>query len=91
MSETRAGKPLDLRGIPCAFVLAELDRALGEHGGAVEILCDHPTTIHETVPEYCRSHGYKLEVRPEIYPLDSQAYRLRITRYSRGGRSGGGV
>lgn len=71
---------LDLRGLACAFVLAEIDRALGgAPNRAVEVLCDHPTTVHDTVPSYCRKHGYKLAKRPEIYPLHSQVYRLRIS------------
>ena len=79
MPETTTRKPLDLRGMPCAFVLAEVERALAD-GNVVEVQCDHPTTIHETVPAYCRSHGYDLTVKPEIYPLDSQVYRLRIAK-----------
>lgn len=82
MAETASAKPLDLRGMPCAFVLAEIERALAD-SDVVEVQCDHPTTINDTVPEYARSHDYDLTVKPEIYPLDSQVYRLRIAR--RGG------
>jgi len=60
-------------------VLEQLHRHLASNGGEVEVLADHPTTIHETVPEYCACQGYHLEVQPEIYPLDSQVYRLRIS------------
>ena len=82
MAEIASKKPLDLRGMPCAFVLAEIERVLAD-SDSVEVQCDHPTTINDTVPEYARSHGYDLTVKPEIYPLDSQVYRLRIAK--RGG------
>ena len=78
MAASATRKPIDLRGMPCVFVLAEIERALAEQDGDVTILCDHPTTIHETVPEYCGCHQYKLTVEPEIYPLHGQVYRLRI-------------
>lgn len=82
MSAIRKTTPdceLDLCGLPCPFVLAELSQALSERGAmTVEVLCDHPTTVHETVPSFCRKHGYQLDVQPEIYPLHSQVYRLRI-------------
>lgn len=71
---------MDLRGVSCAFALAEIEQALEAHDGVIEVLCDHPTTIHETIPAYCRKQGYKLTVTPEIYPLDSQSYRLRISK-----------
>jgi TusA-related sulfurtransferase len=80
MAMTRSDKPVDLCGMSCPFVLAAIDEALEGDAAEVEIICDHPTTVHETVPAYCRSHGYKLEVQPEIYPLDRQCYRLRICR-----------
>jgi len=79
---TVSNKPLDLRGMPCAFVLAEIESALAA-SDVVEVQSDHPTTVNDTVPEYCRSHGYDLTVKPEIYPLDSQVFRLRIAK--RGG------
>jgi len=46
----------------------------------VEVLCDHPTTVEQTLPEFCEKHGYKLDVEPEIYPLGSGVSRLRIER-----------
>lgn len=82
MPENSTQKPLNLCGLTCAFILAEIDRALAECD-VVEVQCDHPTSIHETVPQYCRSHGYDLTVTPEIYPLDGQVYRLCITKPGR--------
>lgn len=82
MPEHVTEKPLNLQGLTCAFVLAQIDRALAERD-VVEVQCDHPTTIHETIPQYCRSHGYDLTVTPEIYPLDGQVYRLRISKPGR--------
>lgn len=79
MSTYAVNKPLDLRGMPCVFVLAEIERALADTD-VIEVQCDHPTSIHDTVPEYCGCHGYQLTVEPEIYPLDSQVYRLRIAK-----------
>ena len=81
MPENDSRKPLDLRGMSCAFVLPEVDQALADYD-MVTALCDHPTTIHQTMPQYCRSHGYKLTMKPEIYPLHSQAYRLSISKSS---------
>jgi TusA-related sulfurtransferase len=76
---SKSSKPLDLRGLPCPFVLAEITQVLGgQQGNVIEVLCDHPTTVHETVPRFCRKHGYELDVQPEIYPLHGQAFRLRI-------------
>ena len=78
MARRATDKAIDLQGMTCAFALAEIERALAEQGGPVEVLCDHPTTIHETIPAYCKAHGYRCTVTPEIYPLDTQAYRVRI-------------
>ncbi|MBU0607270.1 MAG: sulfurtransferase TusA family protein [Armatimonadetes bacterium] len=72
-------KPRDLSGMPCAFVLAEIDRALAE-ADVVEILCEHPTTINESVPAYCASHGHKLTSQMQVYPLDRKLVLLRIER-----------
>lgn len=80
MTQGSHKKPLDLCGLSCAFILAEIDRALTEGATVVEFLCDHPTSINETIPLYCRRHGYHLEVTPEIYPLDRHVYRVRIVR-----------
>ena len=71
-------KAIDLAGVACAFALAEIVRAVAEQRGPVEAICDHPTTVHETIPAYCKAHGYRLTVTPEIYPLDTHTYRMRI-------------
>ena len=72
-------KPTDLCGLSCVFVLAEIVRMLSA-GDSTSVICDHPTTIHDTVPLFCKNNGYHLEVTPEIYPLDRQVYRLSISR-----------
>ena len=74
---TTDDKPRDLCGMPCVFVLAEIERALAEND-AVAVLCDHPTTIHQVVPEYCADHGYKLTSEVQVYPLDRMLFRLGI-------------
>lgn len=70
---------IDGRGLSCAFVLAEVVKRL-ETAGVVEVLSDHSTTVQQTVPEFCKAHHLKLQVKPEIYPLNSNTYRLRIER-----------
>jgi TusA-related sulfurtransferase len=78
MPRSANDKTIDLAGVACAFALAEIVRAVADRGGPVEAICDHPTTVHETIPQYCKAHGYRLTVTPEIYPLDSHTYRMRI-------------
>lgn len=79
MATVATKKPLDLRGLSCVFVLDQVHRHITSKGGELEVLVDHPTAIHETIPEYCACQGYGLDVQPEIYPLDGQVYRLRIS------------
>jgi len=74
------GGPIDLCGLSCAFVLAGIVQAIGDGRDRLEVLCDHPTTVHQTVPLFCETRGYRLESRPEIYPLERQVYRLLISR-----------
>lgn len=70
---------LDLRGLSCAFVLAEVVRAL-ETADVVEVINDHSTTLNETLPEFCRTQGYECVRQPEAYPLGESSYRVRIAR-----------
>lgn len=68
---------LDLRGIVCPFVLAEIIRALDDHeDAALQVLCDHPHSLRVTVPTFCQTHGYDLEVEP----VEGATFRMGISR-----------
>ena len=70
---------LDLRGLECPFVLGEIVRALHDRPDpALEVLCDHPTSVHDTVPAFCRSHGYDLAAER----VGGSVFRMRISRSS---------
>lgn len=92
MATSRDSNAIDLCGLSCPFVLAEIEDALVGDRETVEVICDHPTTVHDTVPAYCRQRGYELTTQPKIYPLDRQHFRLRISkrRPVRSGRDTGG-
>jgi TusA-related sulfurtransferase len=77
-------RAVDVRGMTCAIALADVALALAQDEGSIEVLCDHPTTVHETIPEYCKMNGYRCTITPEIYPLHMQTYRVRIEPPSRG-------
>ena len=49
MPEHATEKPLNLCGLTCAFILAEIDSALAERD-VVEVQCDHPTTFTKPCP-----------------------------------------
>ena len=70
---------LDLRSLSCPFVLSELVNNLGERD-EVEFLCDHPTTISDSLPKFCEFHGYELQMNPEIYPINGNAYRVKVSK-----------
>jgi TusA-related sulfurtransferase len=61
---------LNLRGVQCPFVLAEIIQALAENPrDGVEVECDDARSVHQTVPAFCRVSGYQFEVEDPWGPV----------------------
>jgi tRNA 2-thiouridine synthesizing protein A len=54
---------LDVLGRVCPYPIV-LTKKLMEKlpsGAIVKILCDSPVTVEDSIPRYCKKHGYKFE------------------------------
>jgi TusA-related sulfurtransferase len=68
---------LDLVGVGCPFVLAEIVRAFEKRpSGGLNVLCDCREAVRETVPAFCARHGYELKAED----VGDGVHRLLITR-----------
>ena len=66
---------LNLRGVQCPFVLAEIATALEEAAGdGLEVECDDDVSVRRTVPAFCQARGYQCLVEE----LGGPTYRIRI-------------
>jgi len=73
MADLKSMQPteiLDLVGKDCPYPIILTKKTMEKlpTGAMLKILCDSPTAVEESIPRYCKKHGYKFEcVKIEDY------------------------
>ena len=68
---------LDLTGVGCPFVLAEIVQALEEKSpDHLEVLSDCIGALRDTVPAFCAHRGYDVAMEQ----VDGPVYRMTLSK-----------